>query len=429
MADDAPPYDYSNPNDRPGGVPATTPSAPLSSPNVNGAPYNYNDPNDRPAQVTQPPTSTPLDQPMPAIWNRPTGQGIGGYLLDTWAHQTQGAQQTAEDEARVAADTWSIGQADRGLSGELTGPELEAERAKTDAAHARLSAINPAIDYASQGLGYIVPGPADAFGAVNLPAKGYAAAAPYVAKAIPAASKATQDAIARVAAYAGHSGLVSAAQDIGHGIYNAPQIIGDTAVGATIGGAIHGANEAVSAGVGRVKDWWKGAGVSSGTPADITAANPTNLHAAKLEEWQNNMAVTGKPPEPGEVEAYGNQQFGADKSKWPAEYQSIYKSVQPRDQLGLIPRVAMGAGAYGLQYAAGLADNPVINYGVQTGLLGAGEFGSRLYRGDPVARADKSITGSYPALTGWNSTGNADPFAWRDALHRGLALPLAQPQN
>ena len=370
--------------------------------------------------------STPLGQPLPGIFNRPAGQSLWGYGRDFLAHETAGAQQTAEDAARVAADTWSIGQGDRVTSQQLTGPELEAERAKTDAAHARLTAINPVIDYASQGLGYIVPGPADFFGAYNIPAALRAKAAPYVAKAIPAASKAAQDAVARVAAYAGHSGLISAAQDIGHGIYDPASLIGDTAIGATIGGAVHGVNEAASAGVSKIKDWWRGA-KPAGTPEEIAAANPTNPHAQKLNEWQNNMAVTGEPPTPNEVESYGNARFGTDKSKWPAEYQTIYKSVQPRDKLGIVPRVAMGAGAYGLQYAAGLADNPVINYGVQAALQGAGELSSRLYRGDPVARAQKSIQGSYPALTNWESTGTSTP-AWTDAIHKGFALPLAQPQ-
>jgi hypothetical protein len=425
-----------------GGAPSVAPTDPVADPNnrlkssAPDEPPLGMTPNQAAAPPPPPEPSTPLDQPIPAIWNRPAGQSIGGYLSDVWAHQNQGgvpaAIQEAKDTARVAADTWSIGQGDRVLSGQVTGPDLEAQRAQTDAAHARLTAISPGMDYAAQSLGYIVPGPMDLAAPFVGGAKLTQTAAPYVRQAIPTASKAAQDAIARVAAYSANSGLTTAAQDIGHGIYNVPQIIGDSAIGATIGGAVHGVNEAVAAGASKVKDWWNtpasGTPRPSGTPADITTANPTNPHAAKLEEWQNNMAVTGAPPSPTEVEAYGNQQFGADKSKWPAEYQNIYKSVQPRDQLGLIPRVAMGAGAFGLQYAAGLADSPMINYGVQAGLQGMGEFGSRLYRGDPVARADKSITGSYPALTGWNSTGNADPFAWRDALHKGLALPLAQAQ-
>jgi hypothetical protein len=384
-----------------------------------------------------PPPSTPLDQPMPSFLSRPAGQGIGGYLSDTWAHVTQGglpaAIQQAKDTGRVAADTWSIGQGDRALAA-ATGTTTAAERANTDAAHARLQAISPGMDYAAQSLGYIVPGPMDLAAPLVGGAKLTQAAAPYVRQAIPAASKAAQDAIARVSAYAANSGITAAAQDIGHDIYNPAQVIGDTAVGATIGGAVHGATEAAAAGASKAKDWVKSImpgyqPLPSGAPADITAANPTNPHAAKLEEWQNNMAVTGEPPKPSEVEAYGNQQFGADKSKWPAEYQNIYKAVQPRGPLGLIPRAAIGAGTFGLQYATGLADNPLINYGVQAGLAGTGELGSRLYTGDPVARADRAISGSYPALTGWESIGTKTSPTWTDAIHRGIALPLAQPQN
>ena len=377
---------------------------------------------------------------MPAIWNRPEGQGIGGYLADTWAHVNQGgvpaALQEAKDTGRVAADTWSIGQGDRALAA-ATGTTTAAERANTDAAHARLQAINPAMDYAAQSLGYIVPGPMDLAAPFVGGAKLTQAAAPYVAKAIPAASKAAQDAVARVAGYSANSGLTAGVQDIGHDIYNVPQIIGDSAIGATIGGAVHGATEAATAGLSKAKDWAKSfvpgyKPLPSGTRAEIAAANPSTSKvkspAEQMNEWQNNMAVSGKPPTSDEVEGYGNAQYGTDKSKWPAEYQNIYKSVQPRGQLGIVPRVAMGAGAYGLQYAAGLADNPVINYGVQAGFQGAGELGSRLYRGEPVARAQKSIEGSYPALTGWNSTGtNASP-TWTDAIHKGIALPLAQPQ-
>ena len=102
------------------------------------------------------------------------------------------------------------------------------------------------------------PRPADAFGVINLPMKGYQAALPLVKQAIPAASKAAQEAVARIASYAGHSGLISAAQDVGHGIYNIPQVIGDTAIGATIGGAFHGVNEAVRAGASKVGEWFGG---------------------------------------------------------------------------------------------------------------------------------------------------------------------------
>ena len=439
MADDLDALDLPyKPGEQPGGAPAAStktaapPPIDTSHPELDGLPVPYKQ-GETPASVPYtPPGYTPLDKPMPAIWNRPTGQGIGGYLADTWAHQAPGATQTAEDAARVAADTWSVGQGDRATAA-ATGSTTGAERAKTDAAHARLQQISPTIDYASQGLGYIVPGPLDLAAPFIGGAKLTQMASPYVAKAIPAASKAAKEAIARVAGYSANSGLTAAAQDIGHDVTNLPQIIGDTAVGATIGGAVHGTTEAVAAGASKAKDWAKsilpgsGAPRPSGSPAEISAANPTNPHAAKLEEWQNNMAVTGEPPTSSEVEAYGNQQFGADKSKWPAEYRTVLKSVQPRDQLGIVPRVAMGAGAFGLQYAAGLADNPVINYGVQAGLQGVGEFGSRIYRGDPVARAQKSIEGSYPALTGWNSTGTkADPV-WTDAIHKGFALPLAQP--
>ena len=409
----------------PAPVVAAPPATDTSHPELDNLPTPYK-PDETPASVPYtPPGYTPLDKPMPAIWNRPAGQGIGGYLADTWAHQTQGATQTAEDASRVAADTWSIGQGDRATAAAV-GSTTAAERAKTDAAHARLTAISPVIDYASQGLGYIVPGPMDLAAPFVGGAKLTQAAAPYVAKAIPTASKAAQDAIARVAAYSANTGLTTAAQDIGHDVTSIPQIIGDSAIGATIGGAVHGTSEAVAAGASKIKDWWKASGAPSGSPADITAANPTNPHASKLEEWQNNMAVTGEAPKPAEVEAYGNQQFGPDKSKWPAEYQTILKSVQPRDQLGIVPRVAMGAGAYGLQYAAGLADNPVINYGVQAGLQGAGEFGSRIYKGDPIARVQKSIEGAYPALTGWESTGTNLSPTWTDAIHKGLALPAAQ---
>ena len=99
------------------------------------------------------------------------------------------------------------------------------------------------------------------------------------------------------------------------------------------------------------------------------------------------MAVTGKPPTVQEVEAYGNHQFGTDKSKWPAEYRTLYTAVQPRAQLGIVPRATMAVGAYGLQHALGMIDNPVVTPAIQAATQGIGEFGSRIYRGDEAARA------------------------------------------
>ena len=384
--------------------------------------------------------STPLGQPLPSIFDRPEGQGIGGYLKDLWAHETQGATQTAADAARVAADTWSIGQGDRGVAA-ATGSTTAAERAQTDAAHARLTAISPVIDYASQGLGYMVPGPADLFGAVNLSMKGYEAALPLVKQALPTASKAAQDAVARIAAYSAHSGLTAAVQDVGHDVTSIPQIIGDSAIGATIGGAVHGTNEAVAAGASKAKDWVKSilpgapsTPLPKGTPAEVSAATPQAppgqpmAPAHKLEELQNNMAITGKPPTPDEIENYGNRQFGTDKSKWPADWQNIYNAVKPRPGLNWPARAGISAVTGAGQWALGHLHADPITYGVQVGAQGLGELGAKLYQGDPIARAGSAIKGSYPALTGWESTGTSTSPTWTDAIHKGIALPLAQPQ-
>ena len=221
-------------------------------------------------------------------------------------------------------------------------------------------------------------------------------------------------------------------QDVGHDVTSIPQIIGDSAIGATIGGAVHGTSEAVAAGASKAKDWVKSilpgapsTPLPKGTPEEIATANPTNPHADKLNEWQNNMAVTGEPPTPSEVETYGNAQFGADKSKWPAEYQNIYNAVKPRPGLNWPARAGISAVTGAGQWALGQLHADPITYGVQVGAQGLGELGAKLSQGDPIARAGSAIKGSYPALTGWNSTGtNASP-TWTDAIHKGIALPPA----
>lgn len=247
------------------------------------------------------PTSTPLDQPLPGFFNRPAGQSPSEYMGDLWSYVIQGFSQSAADKARIIGDTYTYGQGDRLLSQQLTGPALEAERQKTADAWKREGVMAPfdaAVGYGLPGPSWLtaarVPG-AIAGKALPLINDATGVARTTAAAAVPAINKA----IARVAGYAGESGLTSALQDVGHGIYDPLTVAGDTAIGTTVGAAAHGVNEAVASGASKLRDWWRG-GAPSGTPSEIAHANPNNPAAQQFAEWHENIA-RGNTPSPGDI--------------------------------------------------------------------------------------------------------------------------------
>jgi hypothetical protein len=132
-----------------------------------------------------PSSPAPADGAVPSIFNRPEGQGVGDYLWQLTAKEFQGAPQAAADYARVASNTFGLG--DRLLAGaktnlpmmypslfgqdassvqsggvsdpatldQRTQAALLAERAQTEAAQSRLgpggSAIANAVGYGPFG--------------------------------------------------------------------------------------------------------------------------------------------------------------------------------------------------------------------------------------------------------------------------------------
>jgi hypothetical protein len=431
-------------NDKPGAAPAKTSVAPVTPPQpVAAAPAASSEldkanlpykPGETPGGYSGVPPSTPLDQPIPAFWNRPAGQSIGGYAADVLAHVTQGSTQSAEDKARIIGDTWSYGLGDLALGATgATGADMAAERQKTAEAWKREGIMAPF----DASVGYILPGPGDIAAGVRL-IKSAPNVAGYVAsKATPYAEQATQyvagraipavsDAVARAIGYASSGGLISGLQDIGHGVYDPRTVAGDVALGSTIAGTGSTVADAAAAGAQKLRDWWRGA--PSFTPAEISAASPTNPHAQQFETWSEN-AARGNPPTTAEVGAYPTRHFGENMANWPSPIVNIYDSTLPRE-ISPGARLALqgvaGLGQAGLLYS-GLVDNPAIHTGIQAGAAGVGELINQARKAAGPARVAQAIDNAYPQMTGMYSSGpTVDAANWRDAFHK-LVLGQAQP--
>jgi hypothetical protein len=277
----------------------------------------------------------------------------------------------------------------------------------------------------------MIPGPADVLKPLGVAggAAGWIGrkTLPYIQAAggLPARA---QEAISRVAGYAGESGIISGLQDVGHGTYNPLTVGGDVATGATIGAALHGTGEAVAEGADRIQNARRG-GAPLGTPAEIAAANPTNPHAQQFEEWHENI-MRGDTPTGDDIKAYAqNRGYGTNMAKWPSPLVNIYNATQPKT-LSPMTKLLLHGAVGATQAAAaktGILENPIVHLGIQ-GVTAGGEalFDQARALRAPM-RVGRAIDEAYPEMVRAYSTGPTRGAGdWRDAYQK-LVLGGSQP--
>ena len=446
--------DHTDPN-----APAAAPDSPsgrvyypvpVQQPNVNAAPTTDapaaapDSPSGRvyyPVNTPQSQPSTPQlgsyedpNTPLPAIWNKPKDVSWDDFILGHLSRPFVGAQQAGKDYSRVIGDTYTLGATDRAIAAAKSGAplseevvggdELARQQQLTNEAKARLGGMT----YPAEALAYILPGPGD----VGLAERASAATLKGISKATNTAVEAAPwlyKTAARAVGGGANAAAVATAQDVGHADYNPLHWMGDSAIASTIGAGSTALGDIATGAAREARDWWTGR--PSGTPAEITAANPTDPHAAQLETWQNNMKATGEPPSVDAIGDYGRQQFGDDISKWPKEYVNLYNAAKPSGGVGPIGRLAW-QGAAGAGQAAGWAlgapfmEDPTVHIALQAGAAGAGQiFGGAAKEEARAFNTGRRMNAAYPALTNWNSTG-MNPTASSDAWSR-LILPLVTP--
>jgi hypothetical protein len=161
--DDKPPYDYSNPNDRPGAAPAPV-AAPPTAPTVNSAPapapapssdsdapYNYNDPNDRPGGSPKTTATTSgddfssSDSPLWTALNKPTTS-----ISDLW-NATKLTGQGLYDTARVWGNQAIVPHGFDRLMSSLPGSaDYATQAAETERAKKDLGSFTGPVEWAGQ---------------------------------------------------------------------------------------------------------------------------------------------------------------------------------------------------------------------------------------------------------------------------------------
>jgi len=129
----------------------------------------------QPAGATSSPVSpssaSPPDLGSTAIWNKPADASWRDFFLAHMAKPFQGANQAAQDYARVAGDAFTFGGQDW-LQSRLAGTDLASERAATQAASARLGAMAPIVQGATYAMGPGELGAASKIGGLVAPALG-----------------------------------------------------------------------------------------------------------------------------------------------------------------------------------------------------------------------------------------------------------------
>jgi hypothetical protein len=381
--DDKPPYDYSNPNDRPGAAsaPVIAPSAAPVQAGDPDAPYNYNDPNDRPGGSPKTTTTTSGDDfsssnsPLWTALNKPTTS-----ISDLW-DATKLTGQGLYDTARIWGNQAVVPHAFDRLMSSLPGSaDYATQNAETERAKKDLGGFTGPVEW--WGQNYSLPGIANRVAGGN-----------------PIVSAVANNPVTTGVVTGGGGTVMSGDYDPVHILKNAAT----TALESKVGHAIGSAGSVATGWLGNTGKalYQKAQDEASAAlnASDIPGWTAAMQKAASVRALQGLHSLYSEGGDViGKARDLANQTTGAASDA----YNKIADAASKETGVGKwIDRAVTGGSALltGGETAGGIA-------------LAANEAANKINK---TADVRSSIDQAFPAVTGYVKS-TVDPQNWRNAL-------------